>query len=148
MGGIDWIAGNWLEVLQSIGIVSGFLFTATNLKRDRLARRTENLLSITKHHREIWSEILDRPELQRVRHPNPDLLELPILEQEALFIRFLILHLNTTFWAIRNQMLLKPEALEKDIKSFFNLPIPNAVWAEQKQFQDEQFVKFVETALK
>ncbi len=39
------------------------------------------------------------------------------------------------------------EGLDKDIGAFFVLPIPRAVWIALREFQDEDFVAFVETRL-
>jgi hypothetical protein len=36
------------------------------------------------------------------------------------------------------------EALRKDIRWFFSLPVPKAVWEETKLRQDAGFVRFVE----
>ena len=38
--------------------------------------------------------------------------------------------------------------LKDDIREFMSLPIPKAVWAKMKDFQDKEFVVFVESALK
>lgn len=39
-----------------------------------------------------------------------------------------------------------PEALRRDIREFFALPIPSDVWERAKVFQNREFVSFVETA--
>lgn len=44
-------------------------------------------------------------------------------------------------------MFVKLEGMQKDIKAFFSLPIPKAVWEQVKPFQDEDFVEFVENSL-
>jgi len=36
--------------------------------------------------------------------------------------------------------------LKKDVREFFSLPIPRAVWNEMKSYQDSDFVRFVEEA--
>jgi hypothetical protein len=34
--------------------------------------------------------------------------------------------------------------LRQDVRSFFSLPLPKAVWEKTKIFQNQDFVKFVE----
>jgi hypothetical protein len=55
-----------------------------------------------------------------------------------------IQQLNATYQALKSDLAIKPEALSEDIRSFFLLPIPKAVWEKTKMFQNEDFVKFVE----
>jgi hypothetical protein len=102
--------------------------------------------AITKNHREIWSEFYERPELSRILDPKADLAAKPVTNEEKLFVNFLIFHLNNSYQAIRDGLYHQPEGLKKDIASFFSLPIPQAVWAKAKKFQDRRFWAFVEYA--
>jgi hypothetical protein len=40
------------------------------------------------------------------------------------------------------------EGLRRDIAQFFSLPIPKSVWGKTKPFQNDDFAKFIESALK
>jgi hypothetical protein len=42
---------------------------------------------------------------------------------------------------------VKIQGLQKDIRDFFMLPIPKAVWEKIKPFQDGDFIVFVESCL-
>jgi len=143
-GVIAFIARNWLEVLQSVGIIVGLFTTGYTLRKETQARRVGNLFTVTKHHREIWSFMIEKPELARVLNPHVDLTRQPITDSERLFVRFLILHLATSFEAQKREMYLTMEGLKKDVQNFFGLPIPRAIWEEAREYQQRDFMAFVD----
>lgn len=149
MGGIlgTWIAANWFVLLQSVGIIGGLIFTAVSLRSDTHTRRISNLLTITNQHREIWSRLFDRPELARVLSESAGPAQSPITAVEALLIRRLILHLSSSYHAIKDGVFLSPEGVRKDIAWFFSLPLPKAVWRRWRDFQDRSFVAYVDGCL-
>jgi hypothetical protein len=140
-----WAADSWFVLLQSGSIVAGLVFTAVALRDDTRARRVGNLIAITQHHREIWTHLYSRPNLSRVLDSNVDLEKNPVTDEEELFVNLLILHLNSSYQAMKYGNFIKPEGLHQDIRLFFSLPIPSAVWEATKIFQDKDFVEFVET---
>ncbi|SRR5258706_7426685 len=144
MGLFKWFAENWFVLLQSAGIIGSLLFTAASLREDAKARRISNLITITDHHREIWTQLYGRPDLARVLDPRANLERYPVRNEEDVFINLLILHLSSAHHAMKEGMFLKPEGLRKDIDWFFSLPIPKAVWHRSKAFQDKAFVDFIE----
>jgi len=144
---LNWAAEHWFDLLQTAGIVGGFVFTGFSFRTDTKARRLESLFTITKHHREIWSEIYERPELSRILDPKADLTTQPVTNEERLFVNFLIFHLYNSYQAIRDRLYSQPEGLTGDIKGFFALPIPAEVWRQTKRLQDRHFVEFVESAI-
>ena len=73
-----------------------------------------------------------------------DVTRFPVTESERLFVRFLILHLATSFEARKRKMFLLEEGLKRDIREFFTLPIPRAVWFGVRAYQQQDFVAFVE----
>lgn len=144
MEGSRWVAENWFEILSAVGIVGGLFFTAVALRSDARTRRIANLLTITTNHREIWKELYGRPELARVLDPSADLSKKPINTQEQEFVKFVILHLSSVYYAMRDELLMKLEGVRRDAGLFFSLPIPQAVWEKIKYFQNDDFVAFVE----
>jgi hypothetical protein len=142
---LDWLGQNWFILLQSVGIIGSLLFTAASLREDAKAQRISNLITVTDHHRDIWTQIYQRPDLARVMDPNVDVRRNPVREEEELFINLLILHLNSVFHATSEGLYLKPEGLRQDVDRFFSLPIPKAVWMRSKELQDEAFVCFVDS---
>jgi hypothetical protein len=144
MGFYSWLEQNWFTFLQSLGIIGGLLFTAISLQVDAKVRRVGNLITITQHHREIWTHIFTRPELVRVLDISADLNTKKVSTEEEWFVRLLILHLGSVYHAIKHGMFLKPQGLDADVRTFFSCPIPKAVWEKVRLFQDRDFVKFVE----
>jgi hypothetical protein len=142
------LAGEHSGIVSSIAIIASLLFTAVELRHVERAQRVTNLLTITKHHREIWSQLFVQPKLARVLEPKLDLTRKPVSNEEALFVNFLILHLKASYKANEQKMLVTAEALGKDIHWFFSLPIPKTVWERSKPMQDADFIEFVEAAIK
>jgi hypothetical protein len=138
--GHDWI--------QSVGIVGGLAFTALALRADTKSRRAENLIRITENHRDLWTRFDAVPTLRRVLDPHPDLGGQPITHEEARFVQFMILHLHTTFQLAKGGLYRQPASIGEDIRSLLSLPLPKAVWNALKAFQDDDFVAFIEKALR
>ena len=142
----DWFGQNWFVLLQSAGIIGSLLFTGFTIRSDLKERRIANLFALTQNHRDIWENLFSLPELARVLDPSPDLNRIPITSRERLFVLLIILHLNAAFRAFESGLLKKPEELKRDIHTLFSLPIPYAVWLRMKEFQDAEFVRFVESS--
>ncbi len=144
----NWIGDNWFALLQSVGIVGGLIYTGRVVHTDAKVRRLENLFALTKQHREIWSMLYDRPGLSRVLDPKADLATAPLTMEEELFVRFLIFHLDNSYRAADGGVFGSPEGLGDDLRQFFSLPIPQAVWAKAAKLQDRDFVRFVESTIR
>jgi hypothetical protein len=139
---------HWIgELLQSAGIVSGFIFTVHALRRDAEARRISNLLSIGQQHHTIWKQLQDRSELARITDKKAVLATKPLSQEERRFVTELIVHLDGVHRAMKARMMVNIEGLRKDIRDFFALPVPKAVWEILKPYQDTDFVAFVEDCL-
>jgi len=146
---------HWLHYLDSyegyiatFGVIVSLLFTAHTVRAETKTRRISNLLQITSNHREIWLEYLTNPKLSRIKDVAPDVLKQPITDAERIFITAIILHVNSVFYANRNHLVTKyDESLRRDIADFFKLPIPKSVWQSCKQYQNGEFVKFIEAIL-
>lgn len=142
MGIMQILADHWFDALQSAGIVTGFFYTAASFRLDEKMRRISNLFTIAEHHQTIWAACYERPSLSRILDPKAD--GSPLTDEELLLSKLLIVHLSTSFRAMKDGMLLKPEGVRKDIDWFFSLPIPKAAWEKYKPFQDDDFIEFVE----
>ena len=146
MGISAWVTGNWFDLLQSLGIIGGLLFTAHSLRSEARTTRVNNLLAITDGHRKVWTEFY-RPELKRVLSEQADLSREEITHEEEVFVNFVILHLNGVFCALKSGLVFEIEGLRRDVGRFFSLPIPRAVWTKTKLLQNDDFVAFVESCL-
>ncbi len=147
MGIAAWISEHWFDLLQTVGIVGGFAFTARSLRKDETARKISNLIEVKEQYREIWKELYERPRLFRVLKKDADLNEQPISDEEWLFVKLLIFHLDTVHRAMQAGMFVKLEGLHMDVKDFFSLPIPKSVWDKIRPLQDRDFVTFIESSL-
>lgn len=145
---VAWLAGHWFDLIESAGVVGGLLFTAHTIRKDERARKISNLIALNKQHGRIWQEFYLRPGLTRVLKTDVDLNQDPILEEELVFVKMLVLHLDSVRRAMSLGMFVKIQGLKKDIQEFFRYPIPKKVWQTMRSFQDRDFVAFVENSLR
>ena len=145
MGIGGWLANNAVDLLSAFGIVGSLLITSMSFHSEAKTRRIANLLSITANHRELWKAYLTDKDLMRVRDASATTSRQPITESEWIFVTMVIQHLNTVFYAMNEQLVVKVEGIRRDIAQFFSLPIPREVWEKIKVLQNDDFVAFVES---
>ena len=146
MGIIGWTAIHGIDLLQSIGILAGLLFTGYNIRADSRERKVQSVFALTAAHREIWSKVYEHPHLMRVlRHAEAE--PIPVSADEEMFVHLLILHLAASYLARKLGMYFQEDGLRLDIREFFSLPVPKAVWEKSKVYQDDDFVRFVESCM-
>jgi hypothetical protein len=148
MGILPWIGEHWFDLLQTVGIIGGLLFTALTARKDERARQVSNSIAITEQHRQIWKELYAYPELSRVMLKDRNVAQEPASQREELFVKTLIVHLSTAYRAMKYDEFVQLEGLEKDVKAFFALPIPKMMWSKIKPFYDRDFVAYIEAQLK
>lgn len=110
------------------------------------AWRVEHLININESYKAIWEKTYQNPELSRILKGDLDLKTSPITFAERQLAKELIIHIYVVFEAERNQQITIGE-MSKDIYDIMNLPIPKAVWKEIKQYQQKNFVLFIEELL-
>jgi hypothetical protein len=143
----NWIAGNWVDLLQSAGIVANLFLSLWVMRREAHSQRASNIIRLTEQHRDLWKELFARPSLSRVLKKKADLARDPLTDDESVFVGLLVLHLNSTYVAIEAGIIKRPDGLAPDIRGFFSLPVPNAVWKKTRHLHDADFVAFVEAQL-
>lgn len=141
----DWLATNWFNVLSAGGVVGSLWFTAVSLRSANQTQRIANLLAITANHREVWRVFLNHRELARVRDTSADPAKQPVTQSERVFVNMVIQHVNSVYYALNDQLVVKVEGLRRDIAQFLSLPIPREVWESIKVLQNDDFVAFVES---
>jgi ligand-binding SRPBCC domain-containing protein len=146
--GLNWFLAHWFDLIETVGVVGGLWFTAVSLHSETKTRRIANLLTITANHREIWKEFLNNPKLARVCDATADIRKHPVTDAERIFTTLVILQMNTAYYAMSDQLVVEYEGLRRDVAQFFSRPVPKAVWEKIKQFQNDDFVKFIESVLK
>jgi hypothetical protein len=72
----------------------------------------------------------------------------PVTYSEEVFVNVMIQHLHAVYQATKNGLFIRTEGVKRDVRSFFSLPIPKAVWTKAKPLQNRDFAKFIDTALK
>jgi hypothetical protein len=148
MGVFQWIGHNWFELLQTAGISASLLFTAYAMRRDEKARQISNLSAIKQDYIAIWNTLYERPELARVLDRTVDLNRHPVSTGEWLFVKLLILHLDSVHRTIKAGLFVSVEGMQRDIEEFFKSPIPKAVREKLRPLQDKEFARFVEASMK
>lgn len=116
------------------------------MRRETDARRVSDMLALSEHHRELWSEVHRRPELSRIMDSETDLIGKPTSAAEEQFLFIVITHFHTGWHLARKGALLTLEVLAEDAGWFFNLPIPRAVWEGTKNDREAEFVAFIEAS--
>jgi hypothetical protein len=144
----QWLTENWFSLFSSAGIIGGLWFTAVSLHSETKTRRIANLLTITANYREVWKEFFRSPELARVIDPAADVSKQPVTPAEEFFMNLVISHTSSTYEALKDELLTKQEGLRRDVRSFFSLPVPKAVWNKTKLLQNQDFAAFIESSLK
>ena len=134
-------------LIQTVGIAGSFLLALWAFLIDAKVRRASNLIAITAHHREIWSQIYETPSLTRITDSAADLSARPITAKEWHFTRSLFLHLACAYQAASDGLLATPEGLRSDVRDFLLLPIPRKVWTEIRMKQNAKFRKFVDSTV-
>jgi hypothetical protein len=148
MGAGEWISQNWFNLFSSVGIIGGLWFTAISLRSETKTRRIANLLTITANYREIWKEFFSSSELARVIDPAANVTKRPVTAAEEFFVQLIISHTSSVYEALKDELLTQQEGLRRDVKSFFSLPVPKAVWTKTKLLQNQDFAAFIESSLK
>ena len=147
MGILEWIEAHGFGFLQAASTLVGFFIAAYTIRTNTVERKIGNLFELTKAHREIWSRLYERRELERVLMETVNLRDEPVSVEEELFVHTLILHLRTAFKARKLGMQFDDDAVAADIRQFLSRPIPSVVWKRSKFFQDADFVEFVERSI-
>ena len=144
----EWLSQNWFNIFTSVGIMGSFWIGIVALRSETKTRRVTNLLTITSNHHEVWREFFHSPELARVIDPLADVAKQPVTPTEKFFVQMVLSNTSSMYEMLKDELVTKQEGLRLDIKSFFSLPVPKAVWNKSKLLQNQDFAAFVESALK
>ena len=145
MGLEAWFSQNWFECLSIALVLVGLFFTADSLRAGNETARIANLLTITANHREIWTVFLKDKQLSRVLSPAADTRKQPVTEAERIFVVMVVLHINSVYFATRDELMIKLEGWRRDIAGLFSLPIPREVWEQIKVLQNDDFAAFLDS---
>lgn len=144
---LSWIGSHAFDLLSAVGIIAGLAFTTASYRENTRSRRLTNLVRLTEQHRDIWEESQNNPKVARIRDPKADLYTKPVTAEESQFVMLLMFHLHCWYRAIQGKEVSSLDGLEKDIRNFFNRPLPRHVWEDRKSFFDRDFRQFVDELL-
>ena len=149
----SWLEGNWSNAVAAAGIIGGLVFTGANLmytaasfRQQAKAKETDNIFALKQQHAELWGQAERRPELSRILLPDADLAQ-PITVAEEEFLNLVAVHFETGWEMAKEGTMLTHEVLARDLRGFFALPLPRAVWEKTKATRNPRFVRFVERAI-
>src|SRR5713101_6324286 len=111
----EWISHNWFALVQTGALAAGLLLIGIALLLEARARRVGNLIQLTQQHRDLWERMYSQPELARILDPHANLAKMGVTAEEEIFVIFIILHLSSTYYAMRSGFFQKPHGLRKDI---------------------------------
>ncbi len=135
----------FVDLLQSLGIIAGFIFTILHVRRSTRLTKFDVFWRIGESHREIWSEVYDNPALERVLQEKLDLSEDQISIQERTFINSVILHVENVYKAHREGFYEIGVHERDDIGELFTRPLFASVWNDVKKYQSDSFRSFLES---
>ncbi|MDR3548572.1 MAG: hypothetical protein P4M11_09980 [Candidatus Pacebacteria bacterium] len=144
----QWLAENWFDVLSTVGIIGSLWIAIITLRSDAKAKRTSNLIALTANYIEIRKEHAHNPKLIRVDDPAADVEKQPVTPAEESFVCLAINHASSAYETLKDDLLVKQEGQRLDLKSFFSLLVPNAVWTKVKTLQNPDFAAFTDSSLK
>src|SRR4051812_32616363 len=119
MGIGEWLSQNSFNLVSSVVAITGLWFTAFAIRSETKARQVANLIAITENHRKIWTEYGHSSDLTRVFDASADLAKQPITRGEEIFISFVIFHLNSVYYATKDELIIKLEGLRRDVAQLF-----------------------------
>lgn len=140
----SYLAANWFDVFQSIAIVTTLVIAIASFRSETKSRHISNQIDLMNSHRDIWKQIIEKTNLDRIRLSSVDLEEEPITQQERQFVKLIIQHVNTSFQANTASQVNPIEGLEEDLIQFFSNPIPKIVWKEVRRLQNSEFRELVD----
>ena len=120
--------------------------TAAASRRVAKAREIENLLTITENHRNLWNEAHQRKDLARIFKTRLDVLKKPATVAETEFLNVIFNHYQTGWNLSKAGAVVTLAEMQADVRGFFSLPLPRAVWEKTKGYRNKKFVRFVERA--
>jgi hypothetical protein len=155
MGITGWFSDNWFSVLSSLTGIGGLWFAGFAIHRDAQARREEtkarkysNQIAVTANHREVWKEFFRVPGLRRVIEASADIKARPVTAEEEFFVQMVIANASLMYEALKDELVTRQDGFRQDLRSFFSLPIPSAVWDKSKLLQNHDFAAFIDSTLK
>lgn len=143
---MDMLRVHWFDVLQTIFMIAGFWFTARSFHMDNRSRFLRHLMDINEQNQDIKRTAFENGELERVFRDCDNCI-VTVTAQERFYVRRIMNHIYIVYMTMKLSNLGSFSGIDKDIKNFFSHAIPKKVWTEEKQYQEQEFVDFVDELL-
>lgn len=137
----------WLPWVQTIGIISSFLFTGYQIRKAAKANQVANLLKLVEMHRSLWKLTIDEPELIRPFDRSLRGKDLSLTDSERRFVGFLMLHMSGAHALSRSGQVASSGDFERDVADLFASPAIRKFWEENKRLYETSFVRFVDSCV-
>ena len=129
-----------LDIIQSIGLLVTIIIALYNLIKIRRNLQINNQIILTQNHRAIWEKYLDDDKIDSIFDENNK-------DHTTHFIRFVFLHLNTTYNASKYKLIPNIEAFEKDVKGLLERKDVREYWDNKKVYYNQDFIDFIDKQL-
>ncbi len=140
---IAWASDHWFSLVQTLGIVGGFVIAARSLSIDTRTRAAEIHLAITEAHRDIWENLVSNANLAEVLDPTRNVHTSPVAPIEERFVLLVLTHTAAVHRAMSLSVFKSWEGLEADVREFFMLPVPSCVLKRYLPYQEKAFIAFM-----
>jgi hypothetical protein len=112
-----------LPAVQTTGIVASLLLSFFAFVSSKKTTIVNNSFIVNQHHRELWLNYCENPELHRCYQKDIDLESNPATSAEKMFVNMLFIHMSMCNEAMKRNSIIKIEGLEQDAYDLLNLPI-------------------------
>lgn len=140
-------SGHWFTVVQTVGIVSSFLFTAYQIQRSRRSSVAANEIRLIELHRDLWKMTIEKPDLMRPFDHALHGSGLTLSVAERRFVNLLFLHISGAYRLNETGDVKRTGDFRADMKELLVLPAIRKFWEENKRLYDPRFTAFVDSCV-
>lgn len=151
---IEGNMGFWAWVVSGLSTI-GKIYETITQRNHALSSGEEVKAKLEMHHswlREqhklLWSEMEQNPYLSRILETDVNLKAAPLTTAEKSFLNRVFLYFQDRWILRKTEKIVPISTMISDMRGFFSLPLPHAVWTGTKNFRDRRFVRVVERALR
>lgn len=138
---------DWFTLLQSVGIIIGFIFSGYALLKESRATKLQNYILLTQNHREVWSMVMDNEKLGRVLDKVVPKNKLILSYNERQFLTFIFLHITCSFELSKRGKIVDIQKDKEDIADLLSYPLVRLFWEQNGQFYNEDFRAFIASCI-
>ena len=142
-GFISWFQANWATFFGTIGAIIGACFTVAAFRQTAEKADRDEYSTLVEQHHALWAEARERGDLNRILLEDIDLQQVPPTPVEQMFLNDVFVHFESGWKLALKNTVLTMNTFTADVRRFFTLPLPRAVWEQTKAARNPQFVSFI-----